>query len=112
MKAAASLLLSCSVALGCHRRQQDEPVSCLIEHDGGVTQCYDEIGETARDAGEGYCNRMFGRHTFRRGLPCPTQGVIASCRKQGGTDVERIERCYRDRAACEARCTKSGGVLF
>ena len=105
-------LAVCAVVLGCHHKEQeDHPVSCLIEHDGGPTQCYDEIGQTARLAGKNACSRMYGEHTFREGTACPTDGVVASCRKQAGTDLERIERCYRDKPGCEARCAKSGGTF-
>ena len=108
-----ALALLCLAVVACHRRNEnDEPMSCLVEHDGGVTQCFDEIGPTARAAGKTVCDHMFGTHTFQEGAACPIEGVVASCRKQAGTESERIERCYRDEPACKARCAKSGGELF
>jgi hypothetical protein len=101
-------------AVGCHRgggNAADLPSSCLIEHDGGVTQCFDDIGSGAKSEGEKACGTMHGVHTFRAGTACPTDGVIASCTKASGTELERVERCYRDEAACTARCAKGNGVL-
>jgi hypothetical protein len=107
------LSLACVLACrhGCKDSADGAPSSCLIEHDGGVTQCFDEIGESAKKDGPAYCGRMYGQHTFRVGIACPTEGVVASCTKKAGTEIERVERCYRDVAACEARCTKSGGTF-
>jgi len=123
MKAAISLaplVLGLVLGLGlglvaCHRDggdpSVDRPSSCLIEHDGSVTQCFDDIGANAKAQGAKFCDEMHGDHTFRIGSPCPTEGVIASCNKGAGTEVERTERCYREPASCATRCAKSGGVL-
>jgi hypothetical protein len=110
-----SLVAIAWFAFGCHRSSgdpnADRPSSCLIEHDGGVTQCFDDIGPSAKSEGAKACEGMHGDHTFRVATPCPTEGVLASCSKGAGTDLERVERCYRDAPACEARCAKGTGVL-
>jgi len=106
--------LGCVALFGCHRGGGEPPPppgSCVIEHDGGVTQCFDEIGTTARKYGEKTCGEMYGTHTYRASQPCPTQGVVASCTKGAGTDLERVERCYRDAPSCERRCQRSAGVF-
>jgi hypothetical protein len=54
---------------------------------------------------------MHGTHTFHVGRACPTDGVVGSCTKRQGTELERVERCYRDEASCEARCLKSAGIF-
>jgi len=101
--------------VGCHRSNGDpnleKPSSCVIEHDGGVTQCFEDIGSTAKKGGSKYCDGMFGKHTFHVGEACPKDGVVGSCTKKQGTDLERVERCYRDAPACEARCLKSSGIF-
>jgi hypothetical protein len=102
------------VFLGCHRGGGEPPPppgSCLIEHDGGVTQCFDEIGAAAKKFGDKTCGEMYGEHTYRPSKPCPAEGVVGSCRKGAGTDLERVERCYRDGPACERRCARSGGAF-
>jgi hypothetical protein len=98
---------------GCHRNQHQEVEvgSCLIEHDGGVTQCFDDIGVAAKHNGPQACDKMHGKHAFRLGASCPFEGVVASCTKGAGTDYERVERCYHDEPGCAARCQKSDGVL-
>ena len=105
-------VLACSA---CHRSSGDpsidKPSSCIIEHDGGVTQCFEDIGATAKSGGSKYCDEMHGQHTFRVGEGCPKEGVVASCTKRQGTDLERVERCYHDEAACAARCAKSSGIF-
>jgi hypothetical protein len=108
MKGAALVLLL--GVLGCHRTSEP-PSSCVIMHDGGVTQCFEDIGSGAKQGGEAICDQMHGDHAFRVGQGCPAEGIVASCTKQGGTELERVERCYHDPAGCEARCQKSGGVL-
>jgi hypothetical protein len=99
----------------CHRSHgdpnADKASSCVIEHDGVVTQCFDDIGKTAKKDGQKICDNMHGEHTFRVAQACPSDGVVGSCTKRPGSDLERIERCYRDSSACEARCTKSNGVF-
>jgi len=106
------LLLLCA---GCHRSSGDpsleKPSSCVIEHDGGVTQCFEEIGASAKKGGSKNCDEMHGKHTFHVGEGCPKEGVVGSCTKKQGTDFERVERCYRDEPACEARCLKSSGIF-
>ena len=107
-------LLGSVALLGCHRGGGEAPPppgSCVIEHDGGVTQCFDEIGTTARKYGEKTCGEMYGTHTYRASEPCPAEGVVASCTKGAGTDLERVERCYRDAPSCERRCQRSGGAF-
>src|SRR5450631_4459640 len=103
--------LAVSIGCACRRSAPDpttyRPSSCLIEHDGGVTQCFDDIGDKAKLEGAKFCDDMHGDHTFRVATPCPTEGVLVSCTKGVGTDVERVERCYREPASCEARCAKS-----
>ncbi len=89
----------------------DKPSSCVIAHDGGVTQCFEDIGPKAKKEGEKICAAMHGDHTFRVGQACPTEAIVGSCVTAQATDYERIERCYRDPAACEARCVKSAGVF-
>jgi len=110
MKRAVVLL----VALACHRGSDDPkadaPSSCVIEHDGGVTQCFEDVGATAKQYGSKYCDEMHGRHTYFPAKPCPREGVLASCTKKPGTDLERVERCYRDEPGCAARCEKAGGT--
>ncbi len=109
MKRAVALLL----CVACHRSSgdptADKPSSCIIEHDGGVTQCFEDIGATAKKDGKRVCDAMRGEHTFRVAQPCPTEGVVGSCTKRPNSELERAEHCYRDVAACEARCVKSGG---
>jgi hypothetical protein len=99
--------------VACHHSSgdpnADKPSSCVIEHDGGVTQCFEDIGSTAKKDGQKICAEMRGSHAFRVAEACPTVGVVGSCTKRAGTDLERIERCYRDEGACEARCVKSAG---
>jgi len=109
----AIIIVSCAACRrgGTADPNADRPSSCLIKHDGGVTQCFDEIGQSAKAQGSKVCDEMHGEPTFHVGTPCPTDGVIASCTKGTGTDLERTERCYREGAACETRCAKSGGVL-
>jgi hypothetical protein len=103
----AALLLVCAA---CHRGgDKERPSSCVIEHDGGVTQCFEDVGLTARTDGAKYCARMHGHHTFRASKPCPTEGLLASCTKRAGTEWERVERCYRDEPACRARCDNAHG---
>ena len=106
------VLLAC---VACHRSSgdpnADKPSSCVIEHDGGVTQCFEDIGATAKNEGAKYCDGMHGTHTFHVGQACPKEGVIGSCTKRQGTDLERVERCYHDEAACQARCAKSAGIF-
>jgi hypothetical protein len=108
-----ALVLFASVA--CHRSNGDptieKPSSCVIEHDGGVTQCFEEVGATAKKVGSKNCDEMYGKHTFHVGEACPKEGVVGSCTKRQGTDLERVERCYRDEPACEARCLKSAGAF-
>ncbi len=108
-------VLLCVVVIACHRSSGDpnanKPSSCVIEHDAGVTQCFEDIGASAKKVGEKICGEMHGAHTFVVGSPCPTTNVVGSCRKRGGTDLERVERCYHDAPACETRCAKSGGVF-
>jgi len=101
------------ILLGCHHggNEGEQPASCVIEHDGVVTQCFDEIGATARQTAQEGCSKMHGKTRFQLGTPCPTEGVIASCTKAEGTEYERIERCYREPDACAARCAKADGVL-
>ncbi|HEY2368028.1 MAG TPA: hypothetical protein VGH87_16635 [Polyangiaceae bacterium] len=99
----------------CHRSNGDpnieKPSSCVIEHDGGVTQCFEEIGASAKKGGSKNCDEMHGQHTFHVAEACPKDGVVGSCTKKQGTDFERVERCYRDEPACEARCVKSAGIF-
>ena len=76
-----------------------------------MTQCFEDVGSTAKQHGAKYCDEMHGAHTFYAAKPCPKDGVLASCTKRGGTDLERLERCYRDVTGCQARCEKSGGVF-
>jgi len=103
------------VLVACHHSSRDpnadKPSSCVIEHDGGVTQCFEDIGATAKADGEKICDAMRGDHTFRVAAPCPTEAVVGSCRKRPGTDLERVERCYHDVDACRTRCAKSEGVF-
>ena len=110
MTRAALVMLAC---VACHRggSSPDGPSSCVIEHEGGVTQCFEDVGDTAKVNGKKYCDEMRGEHTFRVGQPCPREGAIASCTKRAGTSYERVERCYRDEDACRARCEKSEGVF-
>ena len=111
MKSLAALFFLCA----CHRSSGDptieKPSSCVIEHDGGVTQCFEDIGAAAKKGGSKYCDEMFGKHTFHVGEACPKDGVVGSCTKRQGTDLERVERCYHDEPACEARCLKSSGIF-
>ena len=111
MKRALVLILACACHRGSGDPRADLPSSCVIEHDGGVTQCFEEIGSTAKAAGAKYCAEMRGRHTYYAAKACPKDGLVGSCSKRAGTDLERIERCYRDEPACAARCEKSGGVF-
>ncbi len=112
MRCFIAVLLAASA---CHRGGGDAsaelPSSCVIEHDGGVTQCFDEIGSAAKSEGEKACGTMHGTHSFHPNTPCPKEGVIASCTKGSGTELERVERCYRDESSCTARCAKGNGVL-
>jgi hypothetical protein len=112
MRGAAALLV---LLAACHRGggdpRADRPSSCVIEHDGGVTQCFEDVGDTAKANGAKYCAEMHGHHRFRVGKPCPKAGILGSCTKRAGTDLERVERCYRDEPACRARCEKSEGVF-
>ena len=107
-----TLLLLCAA---CHRSSGDpnleKPSSCVIEHDGGVTQCFEDIGADAKKSGAKYCDGMFGKHTFHVGEACPKDGVVGSCTKRQGTALERIERCYHDEPGCQARCTKTSGIF-
>ncbi len=107
--------LAVVMCVACHRSNGDpsvdKPSSCVIEHDAGITQCFDEIGATAKKTGSKYCDEMHGQHAFRVGEGCPKDGVVGSCTKRQGTDLERVERCYHDAAACEARCAKSAGIF-
>jgi len=108
LRALALFALSCA----CHRGGGEPPPppdSCVIEHDGGVTQCFDEIGRNAKKFGEKLCGEMHGEHTYRPKQACPPAGLVGSCTKSGGTDLERVERCYRDAPSCERRCQRSGG---
>jgi hypothetical protein len=106
------VLVACAA---CHHSNGDptvdKPSSCVIEHDGGVTQCFEDVGATAKGTGSKYCDEMRGKHTFRVGQGCPKDGVVGSCTKRQGTDLERVERCYHEEAACEARCVKSAGIF-
>ena len=112
MRSVALLVVVCAA---CHHSSgdanADKPSSCVIEHDGGVTQCFEDIGATAKKEGAKYCDGMRGAHTFRVGEACPRDGVVASCTKRPGTDLERVERCYHDETACQARCLKSSGTF-
>lgn len=107
--------LALALCAACHRGSDnpkaDLPSSCVIEHDGGVTQCFEDVGATARTYGSKYCDEMHGEHTFYAARACPREGVLGSCVKRGGTGLERIERCYRDVTACQSRCEKSDGVF-
>ncbi len=109
------LAFALALCVACHRSggdpNADKPSSCVISHDAGVTQCFEDIGTTAKKEGEKVCASMHGDHAFRVAQACPTEGVVGSCVKRGGSDFERIERCYRDEAAFEARCVKSSGVF-
>jgi hypothetical protein len=111
----AIALLVCVACHACHGGggdpNADKPSSCIIEHDGGVTQCFEDIGQTAKKDGAKICEAMHGTHTFRVAEACPTVGLVGSCTKRSNTDLERIERCYREETACEARCVKSGGTF-
>ena len=105
------------VLAACHRGEKsdpnaDKPSSCIIEHDGGVTQCFEEVGQAAKREGKQLCDRMHGKHTYRVGEACPVDGVVASCTKRPGTDLERTEQCYRDEPACAARCAKNEGAVY
>ncbi len=108
-----ALLLAIVCAAGCHRGEPTPATraSCLIEHDGGATQCFDEVGPTAKKFGAKLCGEMHGDHTYRVDQPCPAEGVVGSCTKGGGTDSERVERCYHDAPGCERRCQRSAGVF-
>jgi len=110
-----ALALSLSLALcACHHgggEAAPPPDSCVIEHDGGVTQCFDEIGRNAKKFGEKLCDEMHGEHTYHRNEPCPPVGLVGSCTKSAGTELERVERCYRDAPGCEHRCQRSGGTF-
>ncbi|HEY1960411.1 MAG TPA: hypothetical protein VGH28_32595 [Polyangiaceae bacterium] len=100
--------------VACHRGSEDPKSdvasSCVIEHEGGVTQCFEDVGPTAKQYGAKYCDEMHGQHTFYAAKACPREGVVGSCTKRPGTDLERVERCYRDEPACAARCEKAGGT--
>jgi hypothetical protein len=110
-----ALVVVFAFAIACHHSSgdpnADKPSSCVIEHDGGVTQCFEDIGATAKSNGEKVCGEMHGEHTFRANVPCPVESLVGACRKRAGTDLERVERCYHDAPACEARCKKSEGVF-
>jgi hypothetical protein len=109
------VMIALAMCIGCHHSSgdpnADKPSSCVIEHDGGVTQCFEDVGATAKKVGQKICDEMHGAHTFRVAQACPSDGVVGSCTKRSGTDLERTERCYRDEAACEARCVKSAGAF-
>ena len=107
-------LFAVGIALvACHKAkpQAEPPSSCVISHDGGVTQCFEDIGAQAKRDGEKACNEMHGDHAFKVAEGCPTNARVGACRKRAGTELERVERCYHDQAQCEARCTKSAGVF-
>lgn len=112
-RVAAALAAAACFVCACHRGDgaADLPSSCVIEHDGGVTQCFEDVGPTAKSDGAKYCAEMRGEHRFFVDKPCPKGGVVASCTKRGGTNLERVERCYRDEPGCRARCEKSRGVF-
>lgn len=111
MRLSALVFLACAWA--CHRGSEDAtvdlPSSCVIEHDGGVTQCFEDVGVTAKEHAKPYCDEMHGVHTFYAAKACPKEGLVGSCSKRPGTALERVERCYRDEPGCVARCQKSGG---
>jgi hypothetical protein len=110
MRLALALLLS-----ACHHGDDKPdaygaPQSCWVRHDGGVTQCFDEVGPSAKQQGPAECAKMHGTHQYHLAAACPESGILASCTKGSGTDVERVERCYRDEPSCAARCEKASGV--
>ncbi len=100
----------------CHRgggdKLADKPSSCVIEHDAGITQCFEDVGATAKKDGAKICEGMHGTHTFHAGEPCPKENVVGSCIKRAGTDLERTERCYHDEPGCAARCAKALGTYM
>lgn len=90
-----------------------QPTSCLIRNDNlELVQCFEFIGQFSRDNAQKTCSEMEGHPELAANASCTEEALVGSCATNPGTDIEVMERCYRDSDVCLERCKRHAGRFY